>query len=57
MLERRIAETSFGLDAWRKRTVRDDPQLREALDVLRRGSSQKELFALASAEKAALKKP
>ena len=56
-LERRIAETSFGQEAWRKRSLRDDPQLREALDVLRRGGSQKELFALASAEKATLKQP
>ena len=51
LLEQRIAQTSFGEAAARERSLRDDPQLRRALEVLRRGSTQRELFAIALAER------
>lgn len=47
-LERRVAETSFGQSEWRRRDLATDPQMQAALDVLRRGTSQRDLFALAS---------
>jgi carboxyl-terminal processing protease len=50
-LERRIAETSFGAEEAQRRLLSTDPQFQRALEVLRRGSSQKELFALASAQR------
>jgi carboxyl-terminal processing protease len=53
LLEDRIARTSFGDAVARERSLRDDPQLRRALEVLRRGSSQKDLFAIASAQRPA----
>ena len=49
LLEQRIAQVSFGEAAARQRSLRDDPQLRRALELLQRGTTQKELFALASA--------
>ena len=49
LLEQRIARVAFGEAAERERTLRDDPQLRRSLEVLRRGTTQKELFAIASA--------
>ena len=53
LLEDRIARTSFGESAARERSLRDDPQLRRAIDVLRRGGNQKDLFAIASAQRPA----
>jgi carboxyl-terminal processing protease len=45
-LEVRVTRLAFGDSAARRRTVVDDPQLRAALDLLRRGQSQQDLFAL-----------
>lgn len=53
MLERRIASLAFGDSTERRRTIKDDAQLRRALDLLRRGSSTKELLAMASTAPAA----
>jgi carboxyl-terminal processing protease len=49
LLEQRLAQIAFGDAAARQRSLRDDSQLRQALEVLRRGGSQAELFAIASA--------
>ena len=48
-LDVRITRLAFGDSAARRRTVVDDPQLRAALDLLRRGQSQQDLFALVTA--------
>ena len=50
-LARRVAETSFGQAEERRRQLTGDPQFEKALEVLHKGRSQKDLFALASAEK------
>ncbi len=47
-IERRIARIAFGDSTVRRRTLPDDPQLQKALEVLRKGLSQKDLLALAS---------
>ena len=49
LLEQRVAQTSFGEAAVRERMLRTDPQFQAALEALRRASSQRELFAIASA--------
>ena len=49
LLEQRIARVAFGEAAERERSLRDDPQLRRSIEVLRRGTTQKDLFAIASA--------
>jgi carboxyl-terminal processing protease len=46
-LERRIARTAFGDSTMRRRTLKDDPPLQRAIDVLKKGLTQKELLALA----------
>ena len=53
LLEQRIAQTSFGDAAMRERMLRDDPQFQAALQALQRASSQRELFAIASARRGA----
>jgi carboxyl-terminal processing protease len=50
-LEVRIARLAFGDSTARRRTVDDDPQLQKAIDLLRRGSSQQELFTLVTAKR------
>jgi carboxyl-terminal processing protease len=50
-LERRVAETSFGDAEWQRRLLETDPQFQKALEVLRKGNNQKELFALALAQR------
>ena len=47
-LERRVAETSFDQAAWRQRELATDPQMQKALEILRRGGTQRDLFAVAS---------
>ncbi|MGQ0765360.1 MAG: S41 family peptidase [Gemmatimonadota bacterium] len=47
-LERRIARVAFGDSTVRRRTLRDDPPLQKAIEVLGKGLSQKELLALAT---------
>jgi hypothetical protein len=46
-LERRIARAVFGDSTMRRRTLKDDPPLQKAIEVLRKGLTQKELLALA----------
>ena len=50
-LDVRITRLAFGDSTARRRTVDDDPQLRQALDLLRRGNSQQELFTLVTAKR------
>ncbi|HEY0972737.1 MAG TPA: S41 family peptidase [Gemmatimonadales bacterium] len=49
-LAQRIADTSFGQAEARRRLLESDPQFQKALEVLRKGNSQKDLFALALAQ-------
>lgn len=48
-LEIRVARLAFGDSTARRRTVDDDPQLQKALELLRRGQTQQDLFALVTA--------
>ena len=48
MLDNRISTLTFGDSTAKRRLVKDDAQLRKALDLLRRGSSTKELLAMAA---------
>ena len=50
-LTRRIAETSFGQAEAQRRVLDTDPQFQKALEVLRKGTTQKDLFALALAQR------
>lgn len=51
MIDNRISVLAWGdSTAKRRRFVKDDPQLVKALDLLRRGSSTKDLLAMASAQ-------
>lgn len=45
-LEVRIARLAFGDSTARRRTVDDDPPLRRALELLRRGQTQQDLFTI-----------
>jgi carboxyl-terminal processing protease len=45
-LAQRITRLAFGDSTARRRSLADDSQLRKALDLLRHGQSQKDLFAL-----------
>ncbi len=47
MLEQRVARLAFGDSTARRRSLDDDIQLQTALEILKKGQSQKELFALA----------
>jgi carboxyl-terminal processing protease len=46
-LENRVARLAFGDSTAKRREVRDDAQLRRALDLLSKGQTQKDLFAIA----------
>ncbi|MFN8573585.1 MAG: S41 family peptidase [Gemmatimonadaceae bacterium] len=46
LLENRVARLAFGDSTAKRRELDDDSQLRRALDLLRKGQNQKELFAL-----------
>jgi carboxyl-terminal processing protease len=50
LLENRIARFAFGDSTARRRTIDQDAQLRRALDVLRSGASQQDLFTVAHGE-------
>jgi carboxyl-terminal processing protease len=50
-LEIRVARLAFGDSTARRRTVDDDPQLAKALELLRRGGTQQDLFALVTAKR------
>jgi carboxyl-terminal processing protease len=47
LIENRVARLAFGDSAARRRDVDDDVQLREAIEILRKGQTQRDLFALA----------
>lgn len=48
----RVAETSFDAAEARRRELARDPQFQKAIEMLHRGSNQKDLFAIASVERA-----
>ena len=48
LLDNRIARFAFGDSTAKRRDLHDDPQLRKALDLLKRGQSQRDLLALAA---------
>jgi carboxyl-terminal processing protease len=50
LLEQRVARFAFGDSAAKRRDLPYDAPLRRAIDLLDKGTSQKELFAIASAE-------
>jgi hypothetical protein len=52
LLEQRVARFAFGDSAAKRRDLPYDAPLRKAIDLLDKGTTQKELFALASAEAA-----
>ena len=49
-LENRIARTAYGDTLAKRREIKDDNQLRKAMELLRKGNTQTELFAAAKAE-------
>ena len=49
-LESRVAKVSFGEAAAKMHEIDDDNQLRRAIDLLHKGTTQKEIFAAAAAE-------
>jgi carboxyl-terminal processing protease len=48
-IERRVARVAFGDSTARRHDLRDDVQLRTAIDLLKKGQTQKDLFAVAHA--------
>jgi carboxyl-terminal processing protease len=52
LIENRVARLAFGDSAALRRDIPEDRQLVKALDVLRRASSQRDLFAIAQQENA-----
>jgi carboxyl-terminal processing protease len=50
-LDVRISRLAFGDSTARRRSLDEDPQLRQALGLLRRGSTQQELFTLVTAKR------
>lgn len=50
-LEVRVARLAFGDSTARRHTLDDDPQLQKALELVRRGNSQQELFTLVTAKR------
>jgi carboxyl-terminal processing protease len=48
-LELRVARSAFGDSTVRRRTLKDDPQLQKAIEIIQKGTSQKDLFALVAA--------
>lgn len=52
-LANRVSRLAFGEAATKRRELADDGQLTKALDILRKGSTQKDLFTLAAAYAAA----
>jgi carboxyl-terminal processing protease len=50
-LELRVARLAFGDSTARRRSLDDDPQLRQAIELLRRGNTQQDLFALVTAKR------
>ena len=48
-LELRVARSAFGDSTVRRRTVDEDAQLLKAIEIIQKGTSQKDLFALVAA--------
>ncbi len=49
-LSQQVGRLAFGDSTAFRRGVRDDPQLRKALEILRKGPTQKDLFSVARAD-------
>ena len=47
LIANRLARLAFGDSTAKRREVNDDAQLRTAVDLLKKGSSQKDLFVIA----------
>ncbi len=52
-LENRIARTAYGDTLAKRREIKDDNQLQKAMELLRKGNTQTELFAAATADEKA----
>ena len=48
-IEERVAKIAFGDTLVRRRSLKDDNQLRRAMEIMRKGSTQKDLFTAAAA--------
>jgi carboxyl-terminal processing protease len=48
-LEFRVARSAFGDSTWRRRTLDEDRQLQKAIEIIQKGGTQKDLFALVAA--------
>jgi carboxyl-terminal processing protease len=48
-IEERVAKIAFGDTLVRRRSLKDDNQLRRAMELMRRGATQKDLFTAAAA--------
>ena len=46
-LEQRLASMAFGDSTALRHALRDDPQLQRAIDLLKKGQTQRDLFTLA----------
>lgn len=57
MLDNRISTLAFGDSTAKRRFVKEDAQLKKALELLRRGSTTKDLLAMAATGSAAPAKP
>ena len=57
MLDNRISVLAFGDSTAKRRFVKDDAQLKKALELLRRGSTTKDLFAVAATTSTSPAKP
>jgi carboxyl-terminal processing protease len=57
MLDSRISTLAFGDSTAKRRFVKEDAQLRKALELLRRGSTTKDLLAMAATTPARLARP
>jgi carboxyl-terminal processing protease len=49
-IEERVAKVAFGDTLVRRRSMKDDNQLRRAVELMRKGTTQREIFAAAAAE-------
>jgi carboxyl-terminal processing protease len=49
-IEERVAKLAFGDTLVRRRSLKDDNQLRRAMELMRKGSTQKDIFAAAALE-------
>jgi carboxyl-terminal processing protease len=49
-LSQQVTRLAFGDSTAFRRTIPDDPQLRKALEILRKGQTQKDLFSIARAD-------